>query len=393
MLFSFHLIKSDSIKQVMLSSLKKMHILNPIAVITTLAPNKDRACLARTILDSLGMHDVPVGFGADVACQGDITLHCFGGVANQNPYEFERGSHLMERLLYEAEDKSVKLLCISNLRDISELIVKQEELFRTKVKEVVMMGGAAYSVARGQVIPDDTAFNNSSDLEASRHVYAECQQKHIPTTTVSRYAAYGCPLSTSFLDGLQKTNHLLAGEIRDANLKAMQSLWRKVNMPSWMPGRAKLPARCNKTWFLNFFQVDVNDDTYTKKEIWKGSSFYLYDSLAMLSCADVYVDLHFRPTVFKVDRTPHRVIGFIDENRATYSGVVNSDSLVDEIDGLLKQALKLSLEGMDAPRKYKTEEIPLLDESKRSADSGNNGRDSASAEYDEKKTESSTISQ
>eukprot|EP01083_Nonionella_stella_P060565 158117_1 len=108
---------------------------------------------------------------------------------------------------------------MANLKDLCELTLKHESLFRTKVKEVVLMGGARYSGAREQLVPDETASNNSADLEAARHVYAECQQSQIPTTTISRYAAYGCPLSISFLDRLQSTHHLLAGEIRNANFK------------------------------------------------------------------------------------------------------------------------------------------------------------------------------
>ena len=72
------------------------------------------------------------------------------------------------------------------------------------------------------------ASNNSADLEAARHVYTECQQSQIPTTTISQYAAYGCPISISFLD--------CSGEIQNANFKAMWQLWRRVNISSWIPG-------------------------------------------------------------------------------------------------------------------------------------------------------------
>ncbi|KAL7534819.1 hypothetical protein ACHAXR_008206 [Thalassiosira sp. AJA248-18] len=381
----------DALALVILSSLKKMCIINPLAVITTLAPDKERACLARTILDSLGMPNVPVGFGTDVACPpGEITLHCFKSVSQLNLYQFERGSTLMSRILANAEPKSVKLLCIANLKDISELIVKHEFLFRTKVKEVVMMGGASYSEARQQLIPDDTAFNNTCDLEAARHVYAECQQNRIPTTTISRYAAYGCPLSTSFLDCLSNTHHLLAGEIQNSNTEAMQQLWKKVNMPSWMPGRGKLPARCNREWFIDFFNVKVDDPTMdgsdrtsTSQETWKESVLYLYDSLAMLSCVDVYVELHFTPMRYMIDQTVHRVIGLVEEG-VQHSGVVNKDYLVSEIEGLLHQAMKLSLEGMEVARNENedSEDIEEDDGGESKANRDYDGGD-AGAEFDE----------
>eukprot|EP00579_Thalassiosira_antarctica_P003907 CAMPEP_0201903278 /NCGR_PEP_ID=MMETSP0902-20130614/55392_1 /ASSEMBLY_ACC=CAM_ASM_000551 /TAXON_ID=420261 /ORGANISM="Thalassiosira antarctica, Strain CCMP982" /LENGTH=957 /DNA_ID=CAMNT_0048437315 /DNA_START=11 /DNA_END=2884 /DNA_ORIENTATION=+ len=374
----------DALAIVMLSSLKKMFILNPLACIVTLAPEEDRACLARTVLDSLGMHDVPVGLGTDVACPGEISLRCFNGVAHQNPFHFERASSLMSRILTEAEPKSVKILCLANLKDISELIVKQEVLFRTKVKEVIIMGGAEYSEARQQLIPDETAFNNNCDLYSTRHVYAECQQNHIPTTTISRYAAYGCPLSISFLDGLQNTNHLLAGEIRNANFKSMQQLWKKVNLPSWMPGRGKLPARCNREWFLDFFKVKVDDTTDALREIWHGSALYLYDSLATLSCVDAYVDFHFTPKCYMIENCLHRVIG-----TPSSSGVANKDYLVNEMEGLLHQAFALSLEGMDMGMNRNNTSEKLEDErpeKPKSSEDSDDGSD-AGGEYDEKKDE------
>mmetsp|Transcript_24513 Transcript_24513/g.51331 ORF Transcript_24513/g.51331 Transcript_24513/m.51331 type:complete len:872 (+) Transcript_24513:294-2909(+) len=331
----------DALALVMLSSLKKIFILNPLAVIVTLPPLEDRACLARTVLDSLGMHDVPVGLGTDEACPSEITLKPFNGITQQNPFYFERGSSLMARTLSEAEDKSVKLLCLANLKDISDLIIKQEALFRTKVKEVVIMGGASHLEAREQLVPDEAASNNSCDLTAARHVYAECQQHSIPTTTISRYAAYGCPLLVSFLDGLKKTNHLLAGEIHNSNFKSMQQLWKKVNMPSWMPGRGKLPARCNREWFLDFFKVKVDDSTDLLREILQGSALYLYDSLATLTCVDAYVDFHFTPKCCMIAGTVHRLIG-----TPSSSGVANRYYLVNEMEGLLKEAFNLSLEGM-----------------------------------------------
>lgn len=345
----------DSLALIILSSLKNMCILNPLAVITTLEHNQERACLARTILDSLSMYDVPIGIGTELTnCPaGDIALHCFDGVTQQQKFQFEPGSMLMARVLKNAEPKSVKILCLANMKDISSLIVKHEDLFRAKIKEVVLMGGAKYSEARQQVMPDETASNNSTDLYAARHLYAECQQNHIPTTTISRYAAYGCPLNISFLDGLQKSNHLLALEVRDANFKAMQILWNKCTMPAWMPGRGKLPARCDREWFIDFFHVQVDDATVTSTEILKSSSFYLYDALAMLCCVDFYLEINFTPKRHMIDGTLHRVIG-LKEGGVEASGVNNKDNLIGEINGLMEDAFKVSLEGVYIKPKRET---------------------------------------
>jgi len=164
------------------------------------------------------------------------------------------------------------------------------------------------------LILDDTTFNNLCDLKAAPLVYAECQQNHIPTTTISTYAAYGRPLRISFLDGLQATNHLLAAEIRSANLKALQELWKKVIMPSWMPGHGKLPLMCNREWFLDFFDFNIDYTTsHTSSEIWKNSALYIYDSLALLGCVEAYIELHFTPKRYVIDGTMHRMIGLADK--------------------------------------------------------------------------------
>lgn len=182
----------DAIALIMLSSLKKMCILNPLAVIATLAPEEKRACIARVTLDSLGLHYVPVGMGTDGGNQGGIEFHCFESVYNdQKTFNFEEGIKLMQHILEEAEPKSVKLLCMASLKDISHFIKYHKGVFVEKVKEVIIMGGADYCKERKRLIPDETAYNNHCDIEAALHVYEECQQSNIPTTTITRYAAYG----------------------------------------------------------------------------------------------------------------------------------------------------------------------------------------------------------
>lgn len=127
---------------ILLASLKRMLLVRPLAVITTLPPEQDRARLARSILDSLGLHDVPVGIGTQIDMPDEkLNLSCFEGVhVGQN--DFEWGDVLMSRVLRDAKDCSVKILCIANLKDVSTLIVKHKDLCCAKVKEIVMMGGA-----------------------------------------------------------------------------------------------------------------------------------------------------------------------------------------------------------------------------------------------------------
>ena len=332
----------DVLALVVLAGLKRMFILNPLAVVATLSPPAERARLARVVLDSLGLPDVPVAIGTDGGSKDAVELNCFD--TEQNQLNLLHGSVLIPRILKEAEPKSVTLLCLANLKDVSELIVKHPDLFSDKIKNVVIMGGASYSEASERLEPDETAYNNNCDPAAARSVYLECQRRHIPTTTLSRSAAYDCPFAISKLANLQlKCNHLLAAEIHEANTKAILTLWKKVNMPVWMPQRGGLPARCDRDWFCRFFGVDIDEAGPNASDSWlQSANIYLYDALATLNCVEAYQELYFCPKGHVVDGTLHKLV----------ERVAFKDGLVAEIEGSLNEAFRLAMEG--AFFKFKT---------------------------------------
>ena len=326
----------DAIALVVLACLKRIFILNPVAVIATLSPQEERARLARVLLDSLGLPDVPVGVGTDGGSKDLVEMKCFAN--EQDLLNLVHGSVLIPRILREAEPKSITLLCLANLKDVGQLIIKHPELFSSKVKNVVMMGGASYSALCGRLEPDETAYNNNCDLAAARLVYLECQQRNIPTITISRSAAYDCPFAISKLDNLQlKCNHLLAAEIHEANTKSILTLWKKVNMPAWMPGRGRLPPRCDRDWFCRFFHVNIDDEAGPNAtDSWlQSANIYLYDALATLNCVDAYQELYFDPKNLVINGTVHKLV----ERVAFKTG------LVAEIDGFLHESFRLAMEG------------------------------------------------
>mmetsp|Transcript_6284 Transcript_6284/g.10254 ORF Transcript_6284/g.10254 Transcript_6284/m.10254 type:complete len:865 (-) Transcript_6284:37-2631(-) len=326
----------DVFALVVLACLKRMFILNPLAVIGTLSPQDERARLARIVLDSLGLPDVPVGIGTDGGSKDSVEMHCFDN--EQNLLNLPFGSVLISQILKDAAPKSITLLCLANLKDISELIVKQPGLFSEKIKNVVIMGGASYSEANERLEPDETAYNNNCAPAAARMVYLECQKLKIPTTTVSRSAAYDCPFSIDKLNNLHlKCNHLLASEIYEANTKAILHLWNKVNLPVWNPGRGRLPPRCDREWFCNFFRVNIDDKAEPNAtDSWlRSANIYLYDALATLNCVDAYQELYFGPKGHVVNGTLHKVI----------DRIAFKDGLVTEIDGMLHEAFALAMEG------------------------------------------------
>eukprot|EP00573_Skeletonema_grethae_P000180 CAMPEP_0201690814 /NCGR_PEP_ID=MMETSP0578-20130828/4135_1 /ASSEMBLY_ACC=CAM_ASM_000663 /TAXON_ID=267565 /ORGANISM="Skeletonema grethea, Strain CCMP 1804" /LENGTH=860 /DNA_ID=CAMNT_0048175879 /DNA_START=253 /DNA_END=2835 /DNA_ORIENTATION=- len=361
----------DVFALVVLASLRRMFILNPLAVIATLSPQDERARLARVLLDSLGLPDVPVGIGTDGGSKDLVELHCFDN--EQNLLNLPHGIILIRRLLKEAEPKSITLLCLANLKDISELIVKQPELFSEKIKNVVIMGGASYSEATERLEPDETAYNNNCDPAAARMVYLECQKLKIPTTTISRSAAYDCPFAISKLNNLHlKCNHLLASEIYQANTKAILTLWNKVNLPAWNPGRGRLPPRCDRDWFCKFFRVTIDDEAEPlASDGWlRSANIYLYDALATLNCVEAYQELYFGHKGHVVNGTLHKLI----------ERIAFKDGLAAEIDGMLHEAFRLAMEGAFAKIKVENSDTDTNSSDKKAEKSKNGERNGKSSE-------------
>ena len=181
----------DELALVLLSSLKRKRILNPLAIVTTLSPEHERSHLARGSMDAVGMADVPVGVGSSGGVGDGIELDVYGAEYSLPSYcIFESGEKLVHRALKTVPDKSAIILCIASLSDVCSFMKKHEDIFVEKVDQVVIMGGVVSSEA-GDLLKPDTAYNNGCDITAARYVYRRCQELGTPTATLSRWAAYG----------------------------------------------------------------------------------------------------------------------------------------------------------------------------------------------------------
>lgn len=181
----------DELALVLLSSLKRKRILNPLAIVATLSPEHDRSHLARGSMDAVGMADVPVGVGGSGGIDEGIEMEVYGAEYSLPSYcIFESGEKLVHRALETVPDKSAVILCIASLSDVCSFMKKNEDIFHSKVGQVVIMGGVVSSEA-GDLLKPDTAYNNGCDISAARYVYRRCQELGTPTATLSRWAAYG----------------------------------------------------------------------------------------------------------------------------------------------------------------------------------------------------------
>ena len=243
----------DEMALVLLSALKRKCLLNPIAVIATLSPQQDRAHLARGSLDTMGMADVPVGVGGRGGVADGVELEVYeADHSSSSPSIYESGMELVYQALSSVPHKSAQILCLASLSDMALLMQEHEDLFIDKVKEVVVMGGVMPMDSGDTLIPD-TAYNNNCDLPAAKFVYQQCQELGVPTVTLSRWAAYGCPIRPKLMDELSKTKHVVAANIRRKSKDSLDQLWNKVILPMDDPKREKLPSRCDVKWFYKTF--------------------------------------------------------------------------------------------------------------------------------------------
>ena len=329
---------------VLLSALKRMHLLNPIAIISTLAPQEKRAHLARGVLDSLGMPGVPVGVGSSGGVAEGVELEVYSAdYARPCSCVVKDGVQLMVEGLRASPDKSVQLLIIAALTDVATVMQDYEELFLQKVKELVVMGGLKPLDDASEFVEPDTAYNNNCDMKAASYVYRRCQELRIPTLTISRYAAYGCPIAVSVLDSLCETEHMVAHNIKGVSVNSINSLWKKVNYPEDDPRREKLPARCDRTWFCRTFFGTDDTDKNAEESIWGLlENLNMYDPLALMACVPAYREANFLWDTKYVNGTPHRIAGVSQAQ----NGIVDASSMSDEMAALFTLGFRNSMQGI-----------------------------------------------
>lgn len=333
----------DELALVLLSALKRKRILNPIAVIATLSPQRERAHLARGCMDAMGMPDVPVGIGSCGGVAEGVELDVYGAdYSRSSPCIFESGGDLMCRALESVPPNSAVLLCIASLSDVAAFIRDHEDLFTSKVKEVVLMGGVVSTESGESLIPD-SAYNNSCDISSARFVYRRCQELGVPTATLSRWAAYDCPIPPQLLDELAQTEHMVATNIRSVSKLSIDQLWNKVILCPSDPRREKIPPRCDVSWFCRTFM----DKEITKE--WSTSVWLLvkklnmYDPLAVLLCVPAYRTTHFNWQTKVVNGVSHIVVGTSERD----TGINTRQSLYAEYASLFLYAFLTSLHKND----------------------------------------------
>jgi hypothetical protein len=207
---------------------------------------RNRAQLARCILNHVGASTVPVGIGTE----GTAT------VAHPHEYALDEydsapvaslrdGFGLLVEVLERSADGSVSVVCISSMRDFADVCAARPELVRAKVMAVAIQGGLVRSAASPAGWVPDTSQNNEFDRDGAAAVYAFCFAHGVPMTVTSRHAVPTIPmqLARSFAE---RTNCPVMRYLADAQFLGLEGLWARLCAGA-------LPARCTKQWYFETF--------------------------------------------------------------------------------------------------------------------------------------------
>uniref|UniRef100_A0A7R9WJU7 Uncharacterized protein n=1 Tax=Pseudictyota dubia TaxID=2749911 RepID=A0A7R9WJU7_9STRA len=177
-------------------------------------------------------------------------------------------------------------------------------------------------------------------MDAAKFVYERCQELRVPTLTLARWAAYGCPVSNVIFDELCKTAHMVATNARSVSMASINHLWTKVNLPLADPRREKLPPRCNRAWFCKTF-FGTEDVEVEGNSIWSlVTKMNMYDPFTMMCCVPELRDELFDYETKEVNGVKHKLIGASETN----TGIKDAPALCEKLSSLLQLSLKSALQ-------------------------------------------------
>jgi hypothetical protein len=306
-------------------------------VITTLGDREirtKRAQFTRSVLEALGIGKTRVGVGVDY----DVEVKATDGTVDLAATAGRRKDHqvfmdtpllrphaqvepdalvMMKDELERMPDHSVVFLINAGMADAAAILRSAPELTQRKLAKVVAMGGVESQLdARGFVIADKRAYNNSTHQPSADYLYASVQELRVPLVVVSKEAAYSTAVPRSFFDSLAATQHPVGIYLKNQQKQSLHNLWNGIC-------EGHLPPALTAEWFFQTF-TDIDGDSQTGKDaiaqarsnprdfesIWDHViKFNLYDPLALLAATPGATDLLFESRVPDACRSDTKIIG------------------------------------------------------------------------------------
>lgn len=337
----------------LLTSLHRAGLINFSGVIANRNPAIMRARLAAGTLEVLGMPDVPVALGSECmqARQYDEKLQ-FAATYLSGRSHFESAEVLFWRLLSEAKDKSVAVVCASGLTDVALLLSRVSgdifrsdklELLKQKVSCFSIMGGVLQKDdvvlldEDGRVVPTKNATNNGHDFFAAEYVYTQIQRMEIPLMVLSKHAAYAASVERSLYDTMAATGHPIGFRLLRIQRTMIQYLWWRANLAGDDPRRDGLPPVLGREWFFKAFFEGEPTTRGPEDSIWDLiKRFNMYDQMACMAAIPSVAEQFFAPVVIS-GKSPVSVIGVNAANHQVQDVAATRQFLLQHMMEPLKQ--------------------------------------------------------
>ena len=320
------------------ASFQKMGILKLVSIVAVSPPQEVCANIAREALDSLLLSNVPVAYGTSSTSErrtaNDATLSADYG--KLSAHVRNTGVELLRRVLLNAPEKSLVIMCTACFDDVSEVIDSHRDLFASKVKEVVIIGSVKPLRRRGFIEPED--FGGDEEDSFAKNVYSACQELNIPTVTLFKTVARGFPFSSTLVDDLALTNHMVSTKVQQAEEMHMNGVWElikqlKSETSYFAPNNVDV-KRFHK------YSLGGKAPTAGERNIWPSiKSINLELVLGLLCCIPTYQKAHFRWESHQVNGTVHKVCRHVN----SIAGIINAEELSNELHMLIGFAMRASL--------------------------------------------------
>jgi tetratricopeptide (TPR) repeat protein len=321
------------------SSLQRMGILKLVSVVAVSPPQVAQANIAREALDSLLLSNVPVAYGTSSMSESrtanDAMLSADNGA--HSAHMSNTGAELLRQVLLKMPEKSLVIMCTACFDGVSEVIDTHRDLFASKVKEVVIIGSVKPVRKRVFIEPED--FGVDKEDAFAKNVYSACQELDIPTVTLFKNVARGFPFSSTLVDALALSNHMVSTKIQQAEEMHMNSVWEVIKQ---LKSETSYFSP-NNVDIKRFHKYSLGGEPPTaghQHNIWPSiKSINLELVFGLLCCISTYQNAHFRWESHQVKGTVHKVC----RHSNSKVGIINAEALSNEIYMLIGFALRVSL--------------------------------------------------
>ena len=180
-----------------------------LSVVANLKSAELRANRVKGFLDSMGCPEVDVGTGTVGSSEDHFEREYeYDNVMRSDINFFQGGLSLMKSVLerLRVSNRKARVVCISSLRDISELCEEDPQLVKSTIESFHIQGGVRVAPNGAGIVPSVDASNNRFDMEAATSFYSFVYNQSIKCTVCTKQAAFASKLPADLVSNLLSIN-------------------------------------------------------------------------------------------------------------------------------------------------------------------------------------------